>query len=172
MQTYHSFKSSAIKLEWLISALESQNNTQLRYGDILLLRTGFTKTYLSLPSSELEPLARQAPPNLGGVEQSPALLRWIWDHFLAVAGDQPSWERWPPPSLDPSLSDREKDGFEPWSFHEVLLAGWGCPIGELFDLEGLAGECERAGRWAFFFVSEGCDVPGGVATPPNALAIF
>jgi hypothetical protein len=37
--------------------------------------------------------------------------------------------------------------------HEWLLAGWGLPIGELFDLERLAVECEKAGRWSFWFGS-------------------
>lgn len=37
--------------------------------------------------------------------------------------------------------------------HQWLLAGWGMPIGELFDLEGVAAECERQGRWAFWFGS-------------------
>lgn len=47
--------------------------------------------------------------------------------------------------------------------HEVILSGWGCPIGELFDLEALAEHCEKAQRWSFFVASEVCNVPGGVA---------
>ena len=54
-----------------------------------------------------------------------------------------------------------KDG--PFSLHEVLLGGWGCPIGELFDLDTLAKECEKQNRWSFFVSSEVCNVPGGVA---------
>ena len=42
--------------------------------------------------------------------------------------------------------------------HEVLLAGWGCPIGELFDLEALAEQCKKANRWSFFVTSEVCNV--------------
>ena len=56
--------------------------------------------------------------------------------------------------------------------HEVLLAGWGMPIGELFDLEALAQHCKQIKRWSFFLTSEPVNVPGGVASPPNALAIF
>jgi len=59
-----------------------------------------------------------------------------------------------------------------WLLHEVLLAGWGCPIGELFDLEQLAEQCKKTSRWSFFVTSEVCNVPGGVASPPNILAIF
>ena len=49
------------------------------------------------------------------------------------------------------------------SLHEVLLSGWGCPIGELFDLEKLAEHCKKINRWSFFVSSEVCNVPGGVA---------
>ena len=49
------------------------------------------------------------------------------------------------------------------ALHEVLLGGWGCPIGELFDLERLAAECRARGHWSFFVSSEPCNVPGGVA---------
>ena len=56
--------------------------------------------------------------------------------------------------------------------HEVLLAGWGCPIGEMFDLEKLSEECRKRGRWTFFVCSEPLNVIGGVASPPNAIAIL
>ncbi|KAL8694634.1 MAG: hypothetical protein Q9218_000729 [Villophora microphyllina] len=59
-----------------------------------------------------------------------------------------------------------------WALHEILLSGWGMPIGELFDLEELAAQCRRLDRWSFFLTSEVCNVPGGVASPANALAIF
>jgi len=44
--------------------------------------------------------------------------------------------------------------------HEWLLAGWGMPIGELFDLEKLATECRRLNKWSFFFSSVPLKVPG------------
>jgi hypothetical protein len=46
------------------------------------------------------------------------------------------------------------------------------PIGELFDLEKLAEHCKKENRWSFFLTSEVCKVPGGVASPPNGLAVF
>jgi hypothetical protein len=56
--------------------------------------------------------------------------------------------------------------------HEVFLGGWGMPIGEMFYVEKLAEECRRLGRWTFFFTSEPLNVIGGIASPPNALAIL
>ncbi|KAF3346738.1 Cation efflux family protein [Verticillium dahliae VDG2] len=107
---------------------------------------------------ELQALQAKLPHTFGGLRQGEDTLRWIWENFSAVAGDQPSFECWPT-KLD-------------YAMHEVLLAGWGCPIGELFDLEALAAHCRKVGRWSFFVASEVCNVPGGVASPPNILAIF
>ena len=85
-------------------------------------------------------------------------VEFLWSNFAAAGADHPSFEAWP----------TQKD----WSLHEVMLGGWGMPIGELFDLERVAKHCKEIGRWSFFLVSEPCNVPGGVASPPNSLAIF
>ena len=114
--------------------------------------------HAALSDAELQNLQSTLPHRFVGLEQSEEMLRWIWDNFSAVAGDQPSLECWP----------TQKD----WHLHEVLLAGWGCPIGELFHLERLAEQCEAEKRWSFFVTSEPCNVDGGVASPPNILAIF
>lgn len=88
------------------------------------------------------------------------MLKWIWEsEFAAVAGDMIAFEAFPFQSTD-------------FWMHEWLLAGWGIPIGELFDLERLAGECRRLGKWTFFFSSVPLKVPGGVASPPNGVAIL
>ncbi|KAL8298773.1 hypothetical protein RB597_007407 [Gaeumannomyces tritici] len=152
------FSASAIPLSDLLACLRSQDNTVPRFGDILIVRSGWMAALAAKPADEIESLTRQHPHTFGGVEQSEDVLRWIWDNFAAVAGDQPSFERWPSP--------------EGWLLHERLLAGFGCPIGELFHLERLAAHCREVGRWSFFVASEPCNVVGGVASPPNILAIF
>ncbi|KLJ09177.1 hypothetical protein EMPG_15391 [Blastomyces silverae] len=142
------FKRTTIPLKYLKAVAESQG-TEIKFGDILIIRPGYMKAFNQLSMDELEKLAKQNPPNLIGVERSEEVLEWIWENFSAVAGDHPAFEAYPPPKA--------------WSMHEVLLAGWGCPIGELFDLDKLAEECERQNRWSFFVSSEVCNVPGGVA---------
>lgn len=67
-------------------------------------------------------------------------------------------ESWTSALLTASKATRKE-----WALHEVLLAGWGMPIGELFDLEELASHCKESDRWSFFVTSEVCNVPGGVA---------
>jgi len=103
--------------------------------------------------------ATQSIPEHAGVEATINMLRWLWDSgFSAVASDSISWEVYP----------QQKD----ISLHEYLLAGWGVPIGELFDLEELSKICKKLGRWSFFVSSVPFNMPGGVSSPPNAIAIF
>lgn len=47
-----------------------------------------------------------------------------------------------------------------YHLHEYLLALWGCPIGEMLDLEGVARKCRERGRWFFFFTSAPANVLG------------
>jgi kynurenine formamidase len=80
------------------------------------------------------------PPSIG-LESSEETLKYIWESgVVAVAGDMPSLEAWP-------WQNRE------FFLHEWLLAGWGCPIGEYFDLDQLGEKCAEAGRWSLFFSS-------------------
>jgi len=100
--------------------------------------------------AELVTLQQTYPKHtFGGVEQSEDVLRWVWENFSAVAGDQPAFECWP------TQAD--------YAMHEVFLGGWGMPIGEFFDLEALAEQCKKEGRYSFFVSSEVCNVPGAVA---------
>jgi hypothetical protein len=66
----------------------------VKFGDILIIRSGYMHSYNSKSKEELVKLAQKVPPNLIGVEQSEEVLQWIWENFSAVAGDQPSFERW------------------------------------------------------------------------------
>ncbi len=60
---------------------------------------------------------------------------------------------------------------EHW-IHEWFLAGWGMPIGELFDLRRLATTCAELKKWTFWFSSVPLNVPGGVASPPCGVAVL
>ncbi|KAK6062413.1 hypothetical protein SCUP234_07321 [Seiridium cupressi] len=152
---YNTFDSTGIPLADLEACLKAQG-TKLEFGDILFIRSGFMAQHAQKSSDEIWAHQDQMPHRFVGVEQSEDILRWLWENFSAVAGDQPAFECWP----------TQKD----WLLHEVLLAGWGCPIGELFDLEKLAKHCQKEKRWSFFVASEPCNVPG--ASPPNILALF
>lgn len=47
-----------------------------------------------MDKDELSALSKVVPAPFTGVEQSEEMLRWIWENFSAVAGDQPSFECW------------------------------------------------------------------------------
>ncbi|KAI1779214.1 hypothetical protein F4818DRAFT_403661 [Hypoxylon cercidicola] len=137
----------------------------VRIGDILLIRSGFLKNANSLTDEQraahhLQP--HQFGPHDGqrymGVEQSEEMLDFLHDsYFSAVAGDHPAFEAWP--------SDKD------YYLHEKLLALWGCPIGELWDLEKLAERCAERKQWSFFLASTPNHVKGGISSTANALAI-
>jgi hypothetical protein len=57
------------------------------------------------------------------------------------------------------------------SLHTRVLALLGIPLGEFFDLDALADGCARDGRYEFLFTSAPLGIPGGIGSPPNALAI-
>ncbi|KAB8221582.1 putative cyclase-domain-containing protein [Aspergillus novoparasiticus] len=155
--------STPITVESL-EAMVKDFKIEIHPGDILLIRSGFTAAYNELNEQERINLAQRPSPDFIGVEATENMLRWLWKYqFGAVAGDAPSFERAPirGPHADPR-----------YNLHEWVLAGWGCPIGELFDLERLSQHCKATGRYTFFLSSVPLKVPGGVASPPNAIAVF
>lgn len=84
-----------------------------------------------------------------GLAQEESILTWLHDsYFAAVAGDAPSFERWPSTQSGPA-----GDGVGGWLLHEFILSLWGIPLGEMWDLEGVAEICRREKRWTFFVTS-------------------
>jgi hypothetical protein len=147
-QTFDPFKTSPIALSDLKACLAAQG-TEVHFGDILVVRTGWMAAQATKSAEELLTLQKPEQHHFCGLAHSEEMLRWIWENFSAVSGDHPTVEVWPP-ARSPAM-------------HEILLAGWGCPLGELFHLEKLAEYCEKVKRWSFFVVSEPCHVVGGVA---------
>jgi len=138
----------------------------IHIGDILFIRSGFVSTYYST-SPDVRAAAALRPHTAGkddgqrwaGVKQEEAMIDWLHDcYFAGVAGDAPSFEAWP--------------SQEEYMLHEYILALWGMPLGELFDLEKLSKTCKEKRRWTFFVTSAPDHCEGGVSSHGNALAIF
>ena len=97
---------------------------------------------------------------IGGLQQGEDSLRFLWDHhFAAIATDNPDFEAYP--------ASEEKGGM----MHSTIIGLWGMPIGEMFNLDPLAKACAEDGSYEFLFTSAPLNKLGGVASPPNALAI-
>lgn len=142
-----------------LEAAAKEQNVQFQVGDILIVRSGWVAWYLGLDAAGREKLATNVPYQAIGMAQSDETLRFLWDnHFAAIAGDALAFEAYPA---------HPTNGF----MHETILALWGMPIGEMFYLEALAEDCAADKRYEFFFTSAPLNKLGGVASPPNALAI-
>jgi kynurenine formamidase len=123
-QPYEQLENHEISLAQLKSCLAFQGS-DLRYGDILIVRSGWTQSYLQLDDAGKREWAARTPPRLGGVATTKEVAEWLWDNGVAaVASDSTAFE-----SL-PFRPEGEPGGLGKISLHEVLLGGWGMPIGE------------------------------------------
>jgi hypothetical protein len=158
-----------------ITGTLSAQKVEIEPGDVLLIRTGWMGWYLSLDADGRKAYADGGHPTCG-LRPGEDNWRLLWDlHISAVAGDNPALEVWPPASfvtperLQELLADREQ--LDEIFMHIRLLPLLGLPIGEFFYLETLAEDCAADGVYEFFFTSAPLNLPAGVASPPNALAI-
>ena len=151
---YDPFTSHEISLESLQACARSQGINPLpqarggdiRPGDMLFIRFGWTKRYYELSQDELETVAQQKIPQLIGISQGGGVVEWLHDcYFASVAGDNPTFEVWPTKAE--------------YRLHEYLLAMWGVPIGEMLDLERLSHQCRRLNRYTFFVASMPANCP-------------
>ncbi|KAF3006875.1 hypothetical protein E8E13_010929 [Curvularia kusanoi] len=167
---YRAFSDHAIPLSVLLKVAQEQC-VSFRRGDILFVRIGLTREWDREMSAEAKlAYAQSSAPQHAGLEGTEEMLRWIWDQgFAAVAGDAISFEVYPPKK---SYSRDDGTAVEGVFMHEYLIAGWGMPVGEMFDLEDLSRRCIEEQRWDFFVTSSPLNMPGGVSSPPNCLAIF
>jgi kynurenine formamidase len=150
--------AKSIPLDDVKATLEDEG-VALQAGDILLIRIGWTKFYLSASDEIKADLAKETV--VPGIEGSDRTARWLWDnHLAAVASDSPALEALPKPA-----------GEEAEFLHFHMLAFFGMPIGEMWNLEALADDCADDGNYDFFLTSAPLNIPGGVGSPPNALAI-
>ncbi|KAL4740423.1 hypothetical protein BDV11DRAFT_185477 [Aspergillus similis] len=155
---YSTFSTHQIRLSD-IHEIAQECAIEFKKGDILFVRIGVTEEWDTMTEAQKQEYSNNSRPLHAGMEATDDMLRWLWNtKFAAIASDAISWEVYPPQS----------DIF----LHEYVLAGWGMPIGELFDLEALARMCLEHKRWSFFVASTPLNMPGGVSSPPNIMAIF
>jgi hypothetical protein len=165
--------NQAVPASAIHDALDAQGTT-VELGDLLLLRFGWTTYYRGLDEAGR---ARASTDLLApGLAPGRATAKVLWDlHVAAVAADVPALEVWPPGStLTAEKIDQIKDDPEQALerfVHFSLLPLLGLPIGELWDLDALAAACAADGRWTCLFTSSPLNVRGGVASPPNAMAL-
>jgi len=146
-------------LDELKAAIEHQGSA-LKPGTILLVRTGWMESYEMLNAEQKTATAPMEKIRSAGIEASREMVAWLWNNQVAAIGtDCPAVEALPSDFGDESI------------LHYRALPLLGLPLGELFVLAPLAEECARDGRYEFMVVSAPLNVEGGIASPPNAVAI-
>jgi len=152
-------KSEKYSLQDLKDALKAQGG-ELKPGSILLIRTGWMQAYVGAPEEEKAKMAPLDGLKSCGIEDTSAMVAWFWDNRVAAVGtDCPAVEPWP--------WDFRNEG----AIHYRTLSLLGLPIGEQFVLDDLAADCAADKRYEFMLVSVPMNLEGGIASPPNAVAI-
>jgi hypothetical protein len=131
-------------------------------GCVILLHTGFLGWYCELPYEDRADWVRnlRAP----GVEHTEEMARYLWDSgAMAIASDTLAVEVWPADN---------GPGAYPFGFlHRMLIGQFGMALGELWSLGDLAADCADDGVFECLLTSAPLNGRGGIASPPNALAI-
>jgi hypothetical protein len=142
-----------------LTACIDDQGTRLEVGDVLLLRTGWLTWYRALDADARADYAA-APAVRSPGPAGEDLPAFLWNlHISAIGADNPAVEMFPP--------DPAHHGF----LHPIALPLLGLPLGELWDLDALAEDCAAVGTYDAFFTSAPLHVRGGVASPPNAIAV-
>lgn len=167
--------SDPIEPEEIGECLAAQG-TALEEGDVLLVRTGWVGWYEHLDHSAREALAASGALATPGFRSGEHLAEYLWNlHIAAIGCDNPAVEVWPPGVLVSAETEAaaraDRRRLHEIFTHTLLLPMLGLPLGELWTLEALAADCAADGRYECMFSSAPLNLPHGVASPPNALAI-
>lgn len=135
-----------------LEAWEAKTGVHVGSGDVLLIRTGRWEAARRLPD-------RNFAENVAGLHASVA--KWLKARDVAVIGSD---------GISDVMPSNVAGLFNP--LHELVIVRLGMPIFDNLDLDAVAREADRRGRWAFLFVAAPLRVQGGTGSPLNPLAIF
>jgi hypothetical protein len=159
-----------------LRACLTDQGSEVEEGDVLLIRFGWIAWYLTTDADTRAWLGDRATFRSAGLHPGEDTWRTLWNmHIAAVGCDNPGVEIWPRGShLEPDVAAealQDMRRVHEVFAHTVLLPMLGLPLGEMFFLDDLADDCAADGKYEFMFTSAPLNLPHGVASPPNALAI-
>jgi kynurenine formamidase len=124
-------------------------------GDIVLVRTG---QYTRTRREGWGEYAGGAAPGL-----SLTCAGWLYEtEIAAIATDTWGFEVRP--------NEFDAPAFQP--LHQVVIPNMGLTIGEMWNLDALAEECGRLGRYEFLLSAPPLPITGAVGSPINPLALL
>ena len=78
-----------------MEAVAKHQGTEFKFGDVLIVRSGFTEVLEEMNAQEQE--QAMSTHKCVGVEGSEEVAKWVWNrHFASVAGDAIAFEVLPP----------------------------------------------------------------------------
>jgi hypothetical protein len=154
-RAFDPFEPAPIGVDDLRRVAELQG-TELRQGDVLMVRTGWLAAYGVLSEDERRRLGEAEMPGSAGLVPE-GLPEFLWNtRIAAIATDNPALEVLPTSEFE---------------LHRLLIARLGMPIGELWDLERLAADCAGDGVYEGLITSAPLNVAGGAGSPANAMVL-
>jgi kynurenine formamidase len=124
----------------------------VRTGDILLVRTGYTRRL-----AELGPWDTRGAK--AGLHATGA--RFVSERGVSVLGSDGN--------NDTAPSSTEDVDFP---IHVLALNAMGVHLLDYLQLEDLVAACEAEGRWEFLFAASPLRIVGGTGSPLNPIAVF
>ena len=130
-----------------LEAWEEQTGVRVSPGDVIFVRTGRWAT----PGS--------AGPGSAGLHASVA--PWLRERDVAIVGGD---------YANDAIPSGVQGVFLP--IHQLAIVAMGVRLFDNLDLEALAEEAVRLGRWEFMLSASPIPVEGGVGSPMNPIATF
>ena len=135
-----------------LAAWEAKSGILVTSGDVVLIRTG-----------RWERLRQKGPWNF--IEQAAgshaSITIWLKARDVAALGSD---------GVNDVIPSNVEGRALP--LHELALVGLGMPILDNLDLDTLAIESRKRGRFEFLFIGAPLRAPGGTGSPLNPLAVF
>ena len=141
-------------------------NIEVQSGDILCIRTGWMNVLMKMAW----PLRGREPYEIGEPGIGIRACKWIKDKQIsAVAADNLGVEAIP---FDPEGVKLVSDiGFKGFPVHAELLVHQGVALGEIWNFEELAKDCDADGVYEFMLIAPPLRIVGGVGSPLSPIAI-
>ncbi len=135
-----------------LEAWEEKTGISVRQGDVLLVRTGRWVHDRKHGAIHLA---------LGAAGLHASVVKWLKQRDVAVLGSDGG-------------NDVIPSGVEGLQapVHLLALVSLGMPLFDNLDLDALASEASKQGRWEFLFVVAPLRADGGTGAPVNPIAVF
>jgi len=141
----------------MLEACLAAQQVDLRPGDILLVRTGHLGRWWERPP---EQSAMEYFMDSPGVSSD--AVGWLHEHGVsALATDTVA--------VEPLHAEDPSDRLYP--LHVACLIDLGLTLGEFFVLDELAADCAQDGIYEFMLAAQPLNIPGGMGSPLNPIAL-